>query len=174
LAELGFAVEMPAIFSPTGGTVMPMIELKLSLVLAQAHSAPQARVWLDLEPDQGLNSEVELALWSSGKGQWRGRFTLDEGRHGDFSYRVGLFAHAEAEWSLSFRSCNLGAELLTDGDRLASPKAWLIGSCSAQPRERSAAPPAAPSQRASSQPRLRLLRGGADARPQLDHERVLG
>jgi hypothetical protein len=143
---------------------MAMIELSLCLDVHHACSSPQARVWLDLEPDKGLSSEVELPLWSVGKNQWCGRFAVDEACCQDFAYRVGVFAHAEAEWSLTFRSCNADAELLADCDRLTNPKAWLIGSCSVQARAQPSAPCVTPSRKQRTpRPKLTLLHGGADA-----------
>jgi hypothetical protein len=139
---------------------MAMIEVALSLDLNTADCTPEARVWLDLDPEQGLGSEVEVPLWPRGRNEWRGLFSVDEARCDEFGYRVGLFAHAEAEWSLSFRRCNVDSELLTDSDRLTTPKAWLVGSCSVSEREKYSAP--LPAKRLERRgPNLVLLPGGA-------------
>jgi hypothetical protein len=139
---------------------MAMIEVALSLDLNRADCTPEARVWLDLDPQQGLGSEVEVPLWSKGRSEWRGLFSVDEARCDEFSYRVGLFAHAEAEWSLSFRRCNVDSELLTDSDRLTMPKTWLVGSCSVGEREKYSAPPVTEIAE-NRRPNLVLLQGGA-------------
>jgi hypothetical protein len=139
---------------------MAMIEVALSLDLNTADCTPEARVWLDLNPEQGLGSEVEVPLSPKGRNEWRGLFSVDEARCDEFSYRVGLFAHAEAEWSLSFRKCNVDSELLTDSDRLTAPKTWLVGSCSVSERERCSARAAAQRPEAR-RPNLVLLQGGA-------------
>ena len=135
---------------------MAMIEVALSLDLNTADCTPEARVWLDLDPEQGLGSEVEVPLWPKGRNEWRGLFSVDEARCDEFSYRVGLFAHAEAEWSLSFRKCNVDSELLSDSDRLTTPKTWLVGSCSVSEREKYSVP-----QTSTRRPNLVLLHGGA-------------
>ena len=139
---------------------MAMIEVALSLDLNTADCTPEARVWLDLSPEQGLGSEVEVPLWPKGRNEWRGLFSVDEARCDEFSYRVGLFAHAEAEWSLSFRKCNVDSELLSDSDRLSTPKTWLVGSCSVSERDKYSAGPATPPP-PTRRPNLVLLYGGA-------------
>lgn len=142
---------------------MAMIELTLSLDADTAcHS--EARAFIDLEPQCGLTSEQEVPLWAAGEHQWRGLFSVDEGQGGDFGYRVGVVAHDDAEWSLSFRDAGSKAELLADCDRLVGSKCWLIGSCSTQLSERTAFQPsalAAGDTRGRRAPRLRLIRGGA-------------
>lgn len=108
---------------------MARIELSVSLEL-NAACVPEVRAWLDLDPHQGLSSEIELPLTESAKGVWRGVFHVDETRCEHFAYRVGLCAHLEAEWSLRFRHAELDRDLLVDSDRLMIAKCWLIGNCS--------------------------------------------
>src|SRR4051812_19672152 len=135
---------------------MAMIEVALSLDLNTADCTPEARVWLDLDPEQGLGSEVEVPLSPKGRNEWRGLFSVDEARCDEFSYRVGLFAHAEAEWSLSFRRCNVDSELLTDSDRLTAPKPWWGGGGGVGEGKKQRPPPVA-----RRPPKLVLLHGGA-------------
>lgn len=144
---------------------MAMIEVTLCLDLDAQDDLTEARAFIDLQPDGGLSSEVEVPLWADGQHQWRGVFALDEGRDESFSYRIGVFAQADAEWSLRFRRCGSDKELLSDCDRLAAPKTWLLGHCNSTP----ALPVAASRASALAQgdrrgrpgPALRLIRGGA-------------
>jgi hypothetical protein len=143
---------------------MAMIEISLRLELHEPTCTPEARVWLDLHPDAGLSSEMEVPLWESGRHEWRGRFSVDERACQELAYRVGLFAHADAEWSLSFRKLQRDADLLVDGDRLIASKCWLVGYCNLQPSEKPEAPASRDSKSGQRRrPRLTLLRGGASA-----------
>lgn len=107
---------------------MARIELSVSLELNTA-CVPEVRAWLDLDPHQGLSSEIELPLTQSARSVWRGFFHVDETRCEHFAYRVGLCAQLEAEWSLRFRHTEHDCDLLVDSDRLMIAKCWLIGNC---------------------------------------------
>jgi hypothetical protein len=91
---------------------------------------PEARLWVDLEPERALDTETEVALTCHDHRSWRGAFTVPERQLGSFTYRVGLYAHAGAAWSLVFRNASWrGDELLADADLLGSSKAWFTGTC---------------------------------------------
>src|SRR5688500_16209020 len=104
---------------------MARIELSVRLAVS-CSSAPEVRAFLDLDPHMGLNSETELILVQPSKGLWQGYFEVDHRRCEQFAYRIGLRAHVDTEWSLCLRQCDLGRELLVDGDRLMISKCWLI------------------------------------------------
>ena len=90
---------------------------------------PEARVWVDLQPERGLDTETEVALTCHGGRIWRGAFAVPERQLQSFTYRVGLYAQAGAAWSLVFRNRSSQGELLTDADLLGASKAWFTGTC---------------------------------------------
>lgn len=89
----------------------------------------QARAWVDLEPDGSLHSELELPLHPQGPGRWMGVMGVAEPTPECFFYRLGIVAHAGAQWSLKVRDRALGRDILVDTDTLTASKCWLIGSC---------------------------------------------
>jgi hypothetical protein len=108
---------------------MGLIELTVTLSLAERGLTPQARAWVDLQPDGSLHSELELPLHPRGSGRWMGVMGVAEPTPECFFYRLGIVAHAGAQWSLKVRDRDRGRDILVDTDTLTSPKCWLIGSC---------------------------------------------
>ena len=107
---------------------MALIEVRINLESTLASVTPDVRAWVDLRPEGGLESEIELPLLRSSENEWSGAFMLRDRL--DFLYRIGLMAHAGARWSLSVRRRGASRELLADGDTLPLAKSWLVGSCS--------------------------------------------
>jgi hypothetical protein len=108
---------------------MGLIELSVTLTIAERGLTPMARAWVDLEPDGSLHSELELPLHLQGAGRWMGVMGVAEPTPDCFFYRLGIVAHAGAQWSLKVRDRALGRDILVDTDTLTSSKCWLIGSC---------------------------------------------
>jgi hypothetical protein len=108
---------------------MTLIEVRLSFEVDAERCKPQARAFIDLAPEGGFGSELELPLRQLGRTVWVGAFVLGEKHPLEFLYRLGLIAHRGAEFWLSFRHRGLGRDLLTDGDTLPAAKCWLVGSC---------------------------------------------
>jgi hypothetical protein len=108
---------------------MGLIELTVTLSGAERSRIQQARAWVDLEPDGSLHSELELPLHAQGPGRWMGVMGVAEPTPECFFYRLGIVAHAGAQWSLKVRDRALGRDILVDTDTLTSSKCWLIGSC---------------------------------------------
>lgn len=102
------------------------IELVVSLRLTRARVAPEVRAWVDAALGGQLKCEYELALVPRGEGEWSAHFRVREG--GTFLYRIGIRAHAGAEWSLRMIDHGLGRCVLDDGDELAVDKCHLVGS----------------------------------------------
>ena len=108
---------------------MGLIELTVTLRLAERGLIPQARAWVDLQPDGGLHSELELPLHAQASGRWMGVMGVAEPTPECFFYRLGIVAHAGAQWSLKVRDRDRRRDILVDTDTLTSSKCWLIGSC---------------------------------------------
>jgi hypothetical protein len=108
---------------------MALIELRVSLEITSPSCKPEVRAWIDLEPDIGLDSEVELPLRQLSGPEWVGCFTLAQARPQRFLYRLGLAAEAGVDWSLRVHSRRSRRDILLDGDTLATAKCWLVGSC---------------------------------------------
>jgi hypothetical protein len=108
---------------------MAMIELHLALEVDATSCQPEVRAWIDVHPDLGLDSELELPLSRREPHHWIGFFTVPEAWHGYFSYRIGVAAHAGAIWKLAVRRRDCTRALLCDADSLALPKQWLAGTC---------------------------------------------
>jgi hypothetical protein len=108
---------------------MGLVELTVTLSLAERGLIPQARAWVDLQPDGSLHSELELPLHPLGPGRWMAVMGIGEPTPECFFYRLGIVAHVGAQWSLKVRDRDLGRDILADTDTLTSPKCWLIGSC---------------------------------------------
>lgn len=109
---------------------MALIAICLTLELEpeRLRLEPEVRVWVDLQPERPLDTETEVALTCHDHRIWRGAFTLPERQLRSFTYRVGLYAHSGAAWSLVFRNPARG-ELLADADLLGESKAWFTGTC---------------------------------------------
>jgi hypothetical protein len=108
---------------------MALIELALMLELRAASSPPDVRAWIDLWPELGLDSEIELPLTRHDPQRWMGLFTVGDGLPDYFLYRIGVVAHSGGAWSLTVRRRGRGCVLLRDEDELALPKLWLAGTC---------------------------------------------
>lgn len=108
---------------------MGLIELSVTLGITEHGLIPQARAWVDLEPEGNLHSELELPLHPQGPARWLGVMGVAEPIPDCFFYRLGIVAHAGAQWSLKVRDRALGRDILVDTDTLTSSKCWLIGSC---------------------------------------------
>jgi hypothetical protein len=115
--------------STEGAGEMAFVELDLHLRFDSGRSMPEARAWVDLEPDGALTRETELALRRTGANDWRGTFAMADAGPRCFLYRVGLVAHAGAEWWLTLRERDHVRPLLSDHDTLAMAKGWLVGTC---------------------------------------------
>jgi hypothetical protein len=114
---------------------MALIDLRMSLNVEPARSAPEVRAFVDLLPERGLGSEIELPLRRRGSREWVGTFAIGADQPRYFLYRVALAAHVGAAWELLIRERGAQSPLLTDADTLTLAKCWLVGSCDA-PSER--------------------------------------
>ena len=103
--------------------------LTLEFELERLRLEPEARVWVDLQPERALDTETEVALTCYDHRTWRGAFAVSERQLRSFTYRVGLCAHAGAAWALLFRNTAWQGELLADADLLGASKAWFTGTC---------------------------------------------
>lgn len=104
-----------------------IIELRLEL---QASSCqPDVRAWIDLWPELGLDSEIELPLARSAQYRWTGHFTVGKRGQGYFMYRVAVSARVGGTWRLTMRRRGCARVLLQDEDALTLPKLWLAGTC---------------------------------------------
>jgi hypothetical protein len=108
---------------------MAFVELDLHLRFDSGRSMPEARAWVDLEPDGTLTRETELALRRISANEWRGAVAIPDAGPRCFLYRLGLVAHAGAEWWLTLRERDQLRPLLSDHDTLAMAKSWLVGTC---------------------------------------------
>jgi hypothetical protein len=108
---------------------MPLIELHVSLEVAAPQCRPEVRAWIDPNPEAGLEGELELPLRRVNGGAWVGAFAIGATHPQRFLYRLGLAAHAGADWSLCIRQRGLKQDILTDRDTLDIAKCWLVGSC---------------------------------------------
>jgi hypothetical protein len=111
---------------------MPVIEINVSLDVRTPRRSAEVRAFLDFHPQQGLNSEIELQLRPVAEDQWHARLSVDEGCE-RFAYRIGIAADPDTSWRMRIRNCSLDVDLLVDGDRLMTPKSWLIGECCVRP-----------------------------------------
>jgi hypothetical protein len=144
---------------------MPLIDLRLSLDLDPQQPQPEVRAFIDLQPNLGLSSEMELPLRKRGKRDWVGSFALGEGQACYFLYRVALAAHAGASWELVFRERKSGVELLADSDTFEIAKCWLVGSCEGPRRPQRTASPQTAFDSARGATACRLLRPAAGFSP---------
>jgi len=108
---------------------MGLIELTVTLSLAERGLTPQVRAWVDLHPDGSLHSELELPLHAQRPGRWTAMMGIAEPTPECFFYRLGIVSHVGAQWSLKVRDRDRRRDILVDTDTLTSPKCWLIGSC---------------------------------------------
>ena len=108
---------------------MAFVELNLQLRCDLDRAAPEVRAFVDVEPDGIRTRETELALTRCSPSDWRGSFVIGEHSSRCFLYRVGLVAHAGAEWWLTLRGREDKRPLLADHDTLAMAKGWLVGTC---------------------------------------------
>jgi hypothetical protein len=111
---------------------MALIAICLELELEPERMSslrPEVRVWVDLQPERALNAETEVALTCHGDRIWRGAFAVPEQKLQAFTYRVGVYAHAGAAWSLVFRDTSRRGALMADADLLGASKAWFTGTC---------------------------------------------
>jgi len=129
---------------------MALIDLRMSVNVHAGQSAPEVRAFIDLQPDRGLGSEIELPLRLRGKRestsrrreaparchQWVGSFAVGDSQPRYFLYRVALAAHVGASWELLIRERGSGTPLLADADTLTLAKYWLVGSCDAPNEQR--------------------------------------
>lgn len=120
---------------------MALIDLRMSVNTDPGRPNPEVRAWIDLRPELGLGSEIELPLRRRGKREWVGTFAVGEAQPRYFLYRVALAAHIGASWELTIRKRGATTPLLCDADTFSLAKCWLVGSCDApceQRHERSA------------------------------------
>jgi hypothetical protein len=108
---------------------MALINLKMSVDSDAALPGPEVRAWIDLRPEFGLGSEIELPLRRRGKREWVGTFAVGDREPRYFLYRVALAAHIGASWELTIRRRGATTPLLCDADTLSIAKCWLVGSC---------------------------------------------
>ena len=108
---------------------MTLIDLRFSMDTDLASRAgSEVRAWIDLQPNVGLGSEIELPLRRRGTRDWLGSFALGRTELPYFLYRIGIAGHEGAAWELSIRQRG-GAVLMHDADISTMAKCWLVGSC---------------------------------------------
>jgi hypothetical protein len=107
---------------------MIAIEVVLTLETDAAARTPEVRAWIDLRPELGLDSEIELPLAHRDARHWIGLFTVADASH-YFLYRIEVAADPATVWSLAVRRRDRARALLWDADRLDLPKLWLAGTC---------------------------------------------
>jgi hypothetical protein len=110
---------------------MALIDLRLSIDSDPGQPDPDVGAWIDLRPELGLDSEIELPLRRRGRQEWVGTFAVGKTQPGYFLYRVALAAHVGASWELAIRKRGAGTPLLCDADTFSLAKYWLVGSCDA-------------------------------------------
>jgi len=103
--------------------------IELMLELATSSCQPDVRVWIDLWPEDGLDSEIELPLARSAQYRWTGYFTVGERPAGYFMYRIAVAASVGGTWRLTMRRRGCTRVLLQDEDDLVLNKLWLAGTC---------------------------------------------
>lgn len=108
---------------------MGLVELSVIVRSVQKGLVPEARAWVDLDPEGDLRSEIELPLHRQKHWRWVGVMGFAEPSADSFFYRLGIVAHEGAEWALKVRDRVTGRDILVDTDMMTSPKCWLIGSC---------------------------------------------
>lgn len=108
---------------------MTLIDLRFSLEVDPACGRnAEIRAWIDLQPEVGLGSEIELPLRRTGKREWIGTFGLGRAGLPYFLYRIGIAAHEGAAWELTIRQRG-GGVLIHDADVSTLAKSWLVGNC---------------------------------------------
>jgi hypothetical protein len=115
---------------------MALIELSMKVHTEPGRPSPEVRAFIDLRPEQGLGSEIELPLRRRGKREWIGTFAIGEIQPRHFLYRIALAAHIGASWELVIRERGADGSLLCDADTLSLAKCWLVGSCDAPCEQR--------------------------------------
>src|SRR5690349_20622633 len=108
---------------------MGLVELSVSVRSVQSRIVQQSLTWAWLDPDADSHREFELPLLLHADWRWVGVMGFAETSAENFFYRLGIVAHAGAEWSLNVRDRTTGRDILFDTDMLTSAKCWLIGSC---------------------------------------------
>ncbi len=106
---------------------MTLIDLRFSMD-SQPEDGSEVRAWIDLQPDVGLGSEIELPLRRLGGREWAGSFALGRLELPYFLYRIGIAGREGATWELSIRQRG-GGLLMLDADVSTMAKCWLVGSC---------------------------------------------
>lgn len=108
---------------------MTLIDLRFSLDAEPDRSVcTEVRAWIDLQPEVGLGSEIELPLRRLGARDWLGSFALGRAGLPYFLYRIGLAANEGAAWELNIRQRGAGV-LMHDADVSTMAKCWLVGNC---------------------------------------------
>jgi hypothetical protein len=115
---------------------MALIDLRMSLIVDSSEPTPEVRAFIDLQPDRGLGSEIELPLRRRSKREWVGTFAVGDSQPRYFLYRVALAAHVGASWELLIRERGENTPLLADADTFTLAKCWLVGSCDAPSEQR--------------------------------------
>lgn len=103
--------------------------IELTIELEASSCQPDVRVWIDLQPELGLDSEIELPLARSAQSRWIGYFVVGDRRQDYFMYRIAVVAPVGGTWRLIMRRRGCARILLQDEDDLGLPKLWLAGTC---------------------------------------------
>lgn len=108
---------------------MTLIDLRFSMDCKLEDECSEVRAWIDLQPDVGLGSEIELPLRRRGaREEWVGTFGLGRTALPYFLYRIGIAGREGIAWELSIRQRG-GRLLMHDADVSTMAKCWLVGSC---------------------------------------------
>jgi hypothetical protein len=108
---------------------MTMIDLRFSIETdGRKRAESEVRAWIDLKPEVGLGSEIELPLRRRGTCEWHGSFAAGRAGLPYFLYRIGIAGREGAAWELSIRQRG-GTVLMHDADVSTMAKYWLVGSC---------------------------------------------
>jgi hypothetical protein len=105
------------------------IELRLSLAADLAGPRPQVRAFVDLDLEQELDREIELAVDLNDRGEWATAFVVPKAGAHRFHYRIGVAAREGTPWALVVSQLRTGRILLSDADSLAFSKNWFVGTC---------------------------------------------
>jgi hypothetical protein len=115
---------MEARFCVEQTTLVIEVELRLHGAPVQ----PAVRMWVDSGSESDLQSETEVALKPHGPNAWLGSVTFEGAL--SFFYRLGISAAPGVDWWLRIHPLGSQRDLLVvDGDRLATAKSWLLGTC---------------------------------------------